>query len=224
MVVHLMRRVEALTPFERFALAANPDADVYAIVDADIPPHARLRGRVIPPPVRAACALGQRECQSRLRISALAEHANLSVFHFTRLFHDAVGLSPYQYLDQLRVAHACELLMEGASVTTAAYDCGFGDQSHLTKRFKRILGVTPGRFVREASTHELSCFAIPTPRRIWGAEMRPADSPLERPERHPIALAREHTLARVGDRDARAELPFVAPRIDLHEPVARQII
>ena len=224
MVVHLIRRIEALTPFERFALAANPSADIYEIVHADLPPHARLSERVIPPPVRAACELGQREWQSRLRISALAERANLSVFHFTRLFRDVMGLTPYQYLDQLRVAHACELLADGAAPAAVAYACGFGDQSHLTKRFKRILGVTPGRFVRAVSTDESSCFTIPAPRRTRRAEMRAADPSLERAEGHPIARTGEHALPLVGDRDPRVELPFVAPRIQAHEPVARELV
>lgn len=80
---------------------------------------------------------------------SLAELADLSPFsasHFLRVFRDTVGLTPHSYLTQLRVEAAASLLREGMALSDTAGVVGFVDQSHLTRNFKKILGVTPGQF------------------------------------------------------------------------------
>jgi AraC-like DNA-binding protein len=77
----------------------------------------------------------------------LARIAGLSPFHLTRVFHEATGLPPHTYLTQLRISRAKQRLQAGDPIADVAAATGFSDQSHLTRRFKRIVGVTPGQFV-----------------------------------------------------------------------------
>jgi len=72
--------------------------------------------------------------------------AHLSTYHLTRVFKKSTGVSPHQYVVQVRVNSARSLLTAGAgnrSLAEIAAAVGFADQSHLTRHFKRVLGVTP---------------------------------------------------------------------------------
>lgn len=82
------------------------------------------------------------------KIAALAE---LSPFHFIRVFRRQIGLPPHAYLTQVRVKKAKILLALGEPIAQVAIKTGFVDQSHLTKHFKRIVGVTPGKYVIASS-------------------------------------------------------------------------
>jgi AraC-like DNA-binding protein len=70
----------------------------------------------------------------------------MSTFHLTRVFHDTVGLPPYSYFGQVRIAQAHELIMRGASLSAVAYELGYTDQAHLTRHFQRASFATPGQF------------------------------------------------------------------------------
>ena len=89
-------------------------------------------------------------------LKQLAGIANLSVFHFLRAFSRQFGLPPHAYLNQVRVHQARELILRGVPIARAAVDVGFVDQSHLTKRFKRLLGVTPGQVLPQAAVATVS--------------------------------------------------------------------
>jgi AraC-like DNA-binding protein len=82
---------------------------------------------------------------SLLELSALA---GVSPFHLSRCFRSRYGLPPYMYLELVRVNRARELLRRGAPISRVALDTGFSDQSHLTRRFKRVVGVPPGQYAR----------------------------------------------------------------------------
>ncbi len=83
-----------------------------------------------------------------LRLSDLAEIAQLSPNHFTRLFKQSIGLTPHQYLIQQRVARAKRLLIEGKlAIADIALEVGFSHQSHLNRHFKRWVGATPKAFI-----------------------------------------------------------------------------
>ena len=80
-----------------------------------------------------------------------AAQADISPFHFLRLFSDVLGVTPHQYLVRSRLRHAARLLADDdRSVTDVAYDVGFGDLSNFVRTFHRAAGVSPLRF-RQAS-------------------------------------------------------------------------
>jgi AraC-like DNA-binding protein len=81
-------------------------------------------------------------------LEELAAFVNLSPFHLLRVFRDTVGLPPHNYLTQVRITEAKHLLLASISPAQVALAVGFTDQSHLTKHFKRIVGVTPGQYAR----------------------------------------------------------------------------
>ncbi len=83
--------------------------------------------------------------EQNLSLVDLATLANLSPSRFTRVFRQETGLSPHQYLIQARIERAKHLLRSGSEVSIGriAHQVGFADQSHFTRHFKRIVGVTP---------------------------------------------------------------------------------
>jgi AraC-like DNA-binding protein len=78
----------------------------------------------------------------------LAELSGLSVFHFTRSFKKAVGLSPLAYRNQRRVAEARARLLDGHPIAQVALEMGYADQSHFTRNFQRIVGASPRRYAQ----------------------------------------------------------------------------
>jgi AraC-like DNA-binding protein len=76
--------------------------------------------------------------------------AGVTISHLVRSFSKAVGLPPRSYHAQVRLARARRLLSEGKSATWVAYECGFADQSHLSRRFRAHYGLTPGTFQEQS--------------------------------------------------------------------------
>ena len=81
-----------------------------------------------------------------LSLRQLSRVACLSPFYLQRLFLQNTGISPHDYLVHFRIRKAQDLLMEGRSIASVALDVGFVDQSHFTRSFKRVIGLTPGDF------------------------------------------------------------------------------
>ncbi|MER6630798.1 AraC family transcriptional regulator [Streptomyces sp. NPDC000987] len=70
--------------------------------------------------------------------------------HLVRAFSTAYGIAPHQYLMSRRVGRARRLLLDGRPPGEVAALTGFYDQSHLTRHFRRLVGVPPGRYGRHA--------------------------------------------------------------------------
>jgi AraC-like DNA-binding protein len=101
--------------------------------------RARSSGRSLAPARRYLHAhLGE-----LIPTAVLAEMIGLAESHFIRAFHLEFGLPPHAYHLRLRLAHAVELLSCGLSVAMVASECGFADQSHLSRKFKEVYGLTP---------------------------------------------------------------------------------
>jgi AraC family transcriptional regulator len=90
----------------------------------------------------------QDQLHADLTVSGIAHVADMSADHFTKLFKESTGQSPYQYVVEARVRKAKELLTTGKlTISEAAHQVGFVDQSHLTRHFKRVFGLPPKRLL-----------------------------------------------------------------------------
>lgn len=82
-----------------------------------------------------------------ITVATLAEQVNLSPSAFTRTFREVTGQSPYQYVKDIRMGRARELLIEGGlSVTDVSLAVGWTSVSHFIKEFRRRFGSTPREF------------------------------------------------------------------------------
>lgn len=79
-----------------------------------------------------------------IKLTNLAQLLDMSQFHFSRLFKQSLGQSPYQYLLQQRVERAKQLLKQtDQAIVDIAFECGFNSHSHLSKQFRQMTGITP---------------------------------------------------------------------------------
>ena len=78
---------------------------------------------------------------------AIAAVTGLSPSHFARQFRTMIGKAPHQYLMHLRIERAKRLLSETETpIVAVAFACGFANQEHLTRLFKRDCGIAPAAF------------------------------------------------------------------------------
>jgi AraC family transcriptional regulator len=84
-----------------------------------------------------------------IRLPELANVVGLSTSHFARAFKTSAGVTPYRWVLEQRIHRAKKLMMkEGKSISLAAHQTGFANQSHFTKTFRRVTGTTPGLWLR----------------------------------------------------------------------------
>jgi len=95
-----------------------------------------------------ACTHLQERFSEPVSLEEISSIAGLSRFHLLRAFKKRYGVPPHAYQVNLRISCARRLLRKGVSSGETALYVGFADQSHFTRHFKRILGVTPGQYVR----------------------------------------------------------------------------
>jgi AraC-like DNA-binding protein len=170
--IHFARIVEQATP----ELEAALDALQRAILNDAEPleqqshlaalAHAALRSVLenapLPParPVPLGPCARLREIlhsteSTQLNLSDFARHAGVSQFRLLRTFKRHYGYPPHAYGLHVRVERARQMLRRGFTVAEAAAANDFTDQSHLTRHFRRIWGVTPGVYATGSS------FALP---------------------------------------------------------------
>jgi AraC-like DNA-binding protein len=93
------------------------------------------------------------ECSSNLDLATLAAQSGLSRFQALRAFKRHYGLPPHAYQLRVRVGLAQRSLRQGRQPARVAAECGFVDQSHMTRHFKRLVGVTPAQYQRLGGRH-----------------------------------------------------------------------
>jgi len=84
-----------------------------------------------------------------ISLTQLAAHVSLSPYYLLRVFRAEVGMPPYAYLESVRIRHAQRLIEAGIPLAAVAAEVGFSSQSHLTNRFKQLIGVTPGQYAQQ---------------------------------------------------------------------------
>lgn len=130
----------------RTALAGLLSAHARPMPHAGQPPGARRRAPAAVAATRDLLAVRMADPPS---LDDLAVAAGMSPFALLRAFRGETGLPPHAYLNQLRVRHARRLLDDGLAPALVAAEAGFADQAHLTRHFKRVMGVPPGSYQRE---------------------------------------------------------------------------
>ncbi|MEA5573413.1 helix-turn-helix transcriptional regulator [Calothrix sp. UHCC 0171] len=77
-------------------------------------------------------------------LDAIAKQVNISQYYFITLFKQSMGVTPHQYIMQQQIERAKQLLHQTTlSITEVAFSCGFANQSHFTRLFRKHTGVTP---------------------------------------------------------------------------------
>lgn len=104
------------------------------------------RGRADAPLARALRGLLDDRLTETFTLAEAAGLLNAHPSHLVRSFSRAYGIAPHQYVVGRRINLARRLLLDGSTPAEAAVAAGFYDQAHLTRHFKRVLGVTPAGF------------------------------------------------------------------------------
>ncbi|MEM8545977.1 MAG: AraC family transcriptional regulator [Cyanobacteria bacterium P01_H01_bin.119] len=89
-----------------------------------------------------------------ISIATLSQLSNLSSYYLIRSFHRQWGLPPHRYQQQIRLLKAKQALQTSQSLAEIAIATGFFDQSHFTRSFKRVFGVTPGQYRQRSSVQD----------------------------------------------------------------------
>ncbi|MCY8225525.1 AraC family transcriptional regulator [Bacillus haynesii] len=98
--------------------------------------------------VKAVCGYLESHYQKNITLEHLSKLTGWNKYHLLRSFTKQKGISPYSYLETVRINHAKKLLEEGVKPIDAAFQTGFSDQSHMTKFFKRQVGLTPKQYMK----------------------------------------------------------------------------
>jgi len=96
--------------------------------------------------VEKACRYMERYYARRVTLEEVCRRAGVSKSTLLRAFVKAKGVTPYSYLENIRVSEAGKLLRQGVTPVEAALRTGFSDQSHFTNCFSRFVGLPPGAY------------------------------------------------------------------------------
>ncbi len=93
-----------------------------------------------------ACRYISENYGNNLSLKEIASVACLSPFHFQREFKKDRGITPHEYLNDVRIRESQRLLLKEMDLKEIAYRLGFSDQSHFTRIFRKTVGVTPKNY------------------------------------------------------------------------------
>jgi AraC-like DNA-binding protein len=141
---------DAIDPLASALELQSRSVDLSQIMIRELVAGASDRAPIDAPVIRGAARM--RECLNEegpdIDLDTLAQRAGLSRFQALRAFKRRYGLPPHAYQICLRISQARQMLVDGAPAVDVAAHCGFADQSHLNRHFKRLLGVTPMQYAR----------------------------------------------------------------------------
>jgi AraC family transcriptional regulator len=110
-----------------------------------------IRGGLAPWQAKRACEKLDSDLGGKLSLEQIAAEFGLSVSHFSRAFRVSTGLPPHQWLLRQRVKAAKQLMtVRDLPLSEIAISAGFANQSHFTRVFSAVAGVSPGVWRREA--------------------------------------------------------------------------
>lgn len=94
--------------------------------------------------IEKACTFIRHHYTERICLDQICSHAGLSKSSLLRAFTKSKGITPYRYLETIRINKAKKLLEQGVAPVEAAMRTGFSDQSHFTNFFSMFIGLSPG--------------------------------------------------------------------------------
>ena len=100
--------------------------------------------------IEKACRFIEQHFAERIYLDQICRYAGLSKSTLLRAFTKSKGVTPYSYLENIRIGEAKKLLEQGFPPIEAALRTGFSDQSHFTNYFNRFIGLSPFLFTRLA--------------------------------------------------------------------------
>lgn len=92
----------------------------------------------------------EQEYRRTISLDQLALKVGVSKFHLQRLFKKCTGISPLEYVTNLRISEAIEKLQTEDSITDIAYQLGFKSSSHFSSVFRNQTGYTPSEYRKGA--------------------------------------------------------------------------
>ena len=98
--------------------------------------------------INAVCNFLEKNYAKNISLNDLCQLTGLSKYYLLRSFTRQKGISPYSYLETIRIAKAKVLLEQGVLPIEAALQTGFTDQSHFSNFFKRFIGLTPKQYMK----------------------------------------------------------------------------
>ncbi|MDO5351975.1 MAG: AraC family transcriptional regulator [Succinatimonas sp.] len=106
--------------------------------------------------IEKACEFIEKHYKSQIYLAEICKYAGLSKSTLLRAFTKSKGVTPYRYLENIRINEAKKLLVQGVSLLDVAIQTGFSDQSHFTNYFSSFIGLAPGVY-RDIFSEKKDC-------------------------------------------------------------------
>lgn len=98
--------------------------------------------------IKTICEFLENNYKSSISLNDLSNLTGLSKYYLLHTFTKQKGISPYRYLETIRIDKAKKLLEKSVSPIEVAFQTGFNDQSHFSNFFKKFIGITPKQYMK----------------------------------------------------------------------------
>jgi len=107
--------------------------------------HAPVQSK-LPAKLKEAIDYIHQNCCALLGVAEVAHHCGITNTYLSRLFKNAMGCSPNEYITNLRISNAKYLIQSGRSLTDACFLSGFSNYTYFSSKFKSLTGMTPSQY------------------------------------------------------------------------------
>ena len=104
--------------------------------------------------INSLCSFINKHYKEHISLKQLCEYSNLSKSTLSRYFIKSMGVTPYRYLQILRIQKARELFINGHNPIDVTVNMGFSDQSHFSNLFNSFIGIPPGIYKKHINNNE----------------------------------------------------------------------
>lgn len=109
-------------------------------------PLCKREEKTIQVEIQTVCEYLESNYSKRISLDDLSYISGVNKYYLLRSFTRHKGITPYRYMEAIRINHAKRLLEKGVEIIDAAMQTGFADQSHFTNFFKGFIGITPKQY------------------------------------------------------------------------------